>query len=74
MMGCLGRTQVISNAFERMRQKVLDTETYAAAVKELSEFITGEEIERQFSELEKADIEKELAQLKARISGCSGDD
>ncbi|BAY96530.1 hypothetical protein NIES37_04630 [Tolypothrix tenuis PCC 7101] len=53
-----------AQVFERMEEKVLAMDDYAAAVMELEAFLSGEDLNPKFAALE---IEDELEQLKAEL-------
>ncbi len=54
--------------FERMTERIEDTERKALASAELSEELEGDQLQRQFTQLEyKADADTQLLQLKQRM-------
>ena len=53
-------------SFERMEQKVADTEARADATAEVAE-ISQDPLEKEFSELEKGNVDDDLAALKAKM-------
>jgi phage shock protein A len=57
------------DAFDRMAQKVDQMEAQADAAKELEDFSTGSNLEKQFAELEKSDAKADqlLASLKDKM-------
>jgi phage shock protein A len=67
-MASLNDTSVF-DTFSRMSEKVDEIESQAVAEAELNDFMTGDELEKQFNELENQDDEvmDELAALKAKL-------
>lgn len=67
-MASLNDTSVF-DTFSRMSEKVDEIESQAIAEAELNEFMAGDDLEKQFNELENQDDEvmDELAALKAKL-------
>lgn len=68
-MGSLNDTSAF-DAFSRMEEKVNDIESQADAEVELNDDLSGNDLEKQFSELENGDVglQDELAALKSKLN------
>jgi WD40 repeat protein len=64
MLDTTQHVETPTELFQRMEAKVLDMDNYHAAVLELTDFLSGEDLNRKFANLE---IEAELEQLQHKI-------